>query len=120
MTDWPASLPRYPKDKSWTETRSQSLRSFTPDQGKPIYSAANSLSYTTFTGTYIMNEIQMGIFWEFWDNTLTQGLGTFNMYHPRLHTAVSVEFLTPDQPPTAQASGKNVYNIQLSFRVLPA
>ena len=120
MVDWPSSLPRYPLSKSWTETRSPTIRSFQPDLGRPIHSNSISVSYVVLEGTYRFSETQAGVFWFFWDTTLTKGLGEFTLYHPRTRVSGLVEFRSPESPPELQETGKGVYDTKLSFRVIPS
>lgn len=119
MADWPISLPPYPRKGSFVEGRSSNYRSFEPDLGAPLVAAANSVSYQTWTGTYDFSDTQLDTFWTFWDTTLSQGVGQFNITHPRTGATVVAEFKTPWEPPSTAQQTKGHHSVELSFRVIP-
>lgn len=118
--NWPFELPQYPSNGTLRESRSNYVRVFQPDEGRPLTSAGSSVVYTEWLGVYKMSESQVNTFWDFWDNTLDQGLGEFVMYHPRTKAPVTVELLEPAVPPSVSQEGKGHYSVELKIRVIPS
>lgn len=119
MTErWPLLLPQFPRDKSFRSSRENGVWEFVPDVGRPLRGRKTSDAMEVFSGVYPMSANQREVFWTWWDSVLDRGVEPFEMFHPVTRQVVTVELAT-GQPPAERQVFDDMFDFDLSFRVLP-
>lgn len=119
---YPPTLPDRPLTEGFTQTigRSQVIET-NMDTGPAKYRRRSMCAPQPYTMSFVLDENQVGIFEDWYDNTLQGGVKAFEWVHPIKRTPAYFQFTKPSERPVISPwnNAGNYFLLQINISMLP-